>query len=77
MQTLFFPLKTIGDSNNSFIGVIKNLKVFNQILTETQIKAINTNDIVHKNVSRQFPVITLRGSGSLNKRNQNGIKPSS
>jgi hexosaminidase len=40
MKTLFFPLKTIGDRNNSFIGKIKDLKVFNQILPVTRIEAI-------------------------------------
>lgn len=40
MKTLFFPLKTIGDKNNSFIGKIKDLKVFNQMLTPAQISAI-------------------------------------
>jgi len=40
MKTLFFPLKTIGDSKNSFIGKMKDLKVFNQILSDKQIRAI-------------------------------------
>lgn len=40
MKTLFFPLSIIGDSNNSFIGKMKDLKVFNQILSEKQIQAI-------------------------------------
>jgi len=40
MKTLFFPLKIIGDKNNSFTGKIKNLKVFNQMLTPAQIEAI-------------------------------------
>jgi hexosaminidase len=44
MKTLFFPLDTIGDSKNSFIGKMKDLKVFNQILSETQIQAIKEND---------------------------------
>lgn len=44
MKTLFFPLNTIGDSSNSFIGKIKDLKVFNQILSETQIQAIKEED---------------------------------
>jgi len=41
MKTLFFPLKTIGDGKNSFVGKMKNLKVFNRILTSEHIKAIN------------------------------------
>lgn len=40
MKTLFFPLKTIGDKSISFIGKIKDLKVFNQMLTPAQIAAI-------------------------------------
>ncbi|TDE50088.1 beta-N-acetylhexosaminidase [Flavobacterium sp. GT3P67] len=44
MKTLFFPLNTIGDSSNSFIGKIKDLKVFNQILSETQIQAIKEEE---------------------------------
>jgi len=40
MKTLFFPLKTIGDKSNSFIGKIKDLKVYNQMLTPAQIEAI-------------------------------------
>jgi len=40
MKTLFFPLQTIGDSNNSFIGKMKDLKVFNKILSASQILAI-------------------------------------
>ena len=44
MKTLFFPLNKIGDSSNSFIGKMKDLKVFNQILSDTQIKAINEEE---------------------------------
>jgi hexosaminidase len=44
MKTLFFPLNKIGDSSNSFIGKMKDLKVFNQILSETQIQAIKEED---------------------------------
>lgn len=40
MKTLFFPLRTIGDSKNSFVGKMKHLKVFNQILSPQQIKAL-------------------------------------
>jgi hexosaminidase len=44
MKTLFFPLNKIGDSSNSFIGKMKDLKVFNQILSDTQIKAIKEEE---------------------------------
>jgi hexosaminidase len=40
MRTLFFPLRTIGDSKNSFVGKMKNLKVFNQIISPQQIRTI-------------------------------------
>lgn len=40
MKTLFFPLRTIGDRKNSFIGNMKHLKVFNKILSPEQIKAL-------------------------------------
>lgn len=40
MKTLFFPLNTIGDGQNSFLGKMKNLKVFNTILLDAQIEAI-------------------------------------
>jgi hexosaminidase len=40
MKTLFFPLDTIGDGNNSFIGKMKDLKVFNQLLSTEQIQAL-------------------------------------
>ncbi|SNR39233.1 hexosaminidase [Flavobacterium sp. ov086] len=44
MKTLFFPLDKIGDSKNSFIGKMKNLKVFNQILSEAEIQAIKEDE---------------------------------
>ena len=44
MKTLFFPLEQIGDSKNAFIGKIKDLKVFNQILSEVQIQAIKEEE---------------------------------
>jgi hexosaminidase len=44
MKTLFFPLNVIGDSINSFIGKMKDLKVFNQILSEKQIQAIKEEE---------------------------------
>lgn len=44
MKTLFFPLKTIGDGENSFVGKIKELQVFNQILTEIEIQAIKNEE---------------------------------
>ena len=44
MKTLFFPLDQIGDSKNSFIGKMKDLKVFNQILSEVQIQAIKEEE---------------------------------
>lgn len=44
MKTLFFPLDQIGDSKNSFTGKMKDLKVFNQILTDLQIQAIKEED---------------------------------
>ena len=44
MKTLFFPLDQIGDSKNSFTGKMKDLKVFNQILSEVQIQAIKEED---------------------------------
>ena len=44
MKTLFFPLDKIGDSKNSFIGKMKDLKVFNQILSEVQIQAIKEEE---------------------------------
>lgn len=47
MQTLFFPLKKIGDNGNSFVGLLKNLKVFNQVLTATQILAMKKEDDNH------------------------------
>lgn len=44
MKTLFFPLNTIGDGQNSFIGKMKNLKVFNTILSDAQIQAIKEEE---------------------------------
>lgn len=44
MKTLFFPLDKIGGGNNSFIGKIKDLKVFNQILSAIQIQAIKEEE---------------------------------
>ncbi|WP_197056126.1 family 20 glycosylhydrolase [Flavobacterium gilvum] len=44
MKTLFFPLKSIGDGENSFVGKMKDLKVFNHILSETQILGIKEED---------------------------------
>lgn len=44
MKTLFFPLNTIGDSHNSFKGKMKDLKVFNTILSKTQIQAIKEEE---------------------------------
>ncbi|WP_414000324.1 family 20 glycosylhydrolase [Flavobacterium sp. W1B] len=44
MKTLFFPLNTIGNDTNSFVGKIKDLKVFNTILSTTQIEAIKEED---------------------------------
>lgn len=44
MKTLFFPLEQIGDGKNSFIGKMKDLKVFNQIVSETQIQAIKEEE---------------------------------
>ncbi|PRZ25282.1 family 20 glycosylhydrolase [Flavobacterium granuli] len=44
MKTLFFPLNTIGDGSNSFMGKIKNLKVFNTILSDAQIQAIKEEE---------------------------------
>lgn len=38
MRTLVFPLQTIGNKHNAFKGKIKNLKVFNKILTTSQIE---------------------------------------
>lgn len=44
MKTLFFPLDKIGGGKNSFIGKIKDLKVFNEILSSTQIEAIKEEE---------------------------------
>ncbi|NGY37595.1 family 20 glycosylhydrolase [Flavobacterium sp. XN-5] len=44
MKTLFFPLNTIGNETNSFVGKIKDLKVFNTILSKTQIQAIKEEE---------------------------------
>lgn len=44
MKTLFFPLEQIGDGKNSFIGKMKDLKVFSQILSEVQIQAIKEEE---------------------------------
>lgn len=41
MKTLFFPLQTIGDSKNSFVGKMKDLKVFNRILSAEQIRILS------------------------------------
>lgn len=40
IQTLFFPLKYIGDQHNGFKGYLSNLKVFNQILSAEEIKKL-------------------------------------
>jgi hexosaminidase len=40
VQTLFFPLQFIGDKNSGFNGTMKDLKVFNKILTNEQIKSL-------------------------------------
>jgi hexosaminidase len=40
MRTLFFPLRTIGDSQNSFVGKMRKLKVFNKILSPDKIEAL-------------------------------------
>jgi len=37
MKTLFFPLKIMGDSANSFIGKMKDLKVFNVLLKQVEL----------------------------------------
>lgn len=44
MKTLFFPLDKIGDSKNSFVGKMKDLKVFNKILSDVQIQAIKEEE---------------------------------
>lgn len=44
MKTLFFPLNTMGSNTNSFIGKIKDLKVFNTILSQAQIEAIKEEE---------------------------------
>lgn len=41
MKTLFFPLRTIGDKENAFVGKMKDLKVFNHILSDQQIEDLN------------------------------------
>lgn len=40
VQTLVFPLKYIGDPNNSFIGGMASFKVFNQVLTAEEIQKL-------------------------------------
>ncbi|SFH00802.1 family 20 glycosylhydrolase [Pedobacter insulae] len=40
VQTLFFPLKYIGDTQNSFKGAIGSLKVFNKVLTDKLISKL-------------------------------------
>lgn len=40
VQTLFFPLNYIGDALNSFKGAMKDLKVFNVVLSDEQIKKL-------------------------------------
>lgn len=42
VQTLFFPLQYIGSESNSFIGYMDNLKVFNKILSDKEIKAMSS-----------------------------------
>lgn len=44
MKTLFFPLNIIGDGQNSFVGKMKDLKVFNTILSDMQIQAIKEEE---------------------------------
>ena len=38
VQTLFFPLKYIGDAKNGFKGAIANLKVYNKVIDDEVIK---------------------------------------
>jgi len=40
VQTLFFPLKNIGDLENGFKGCLSDLKVFNRILSAEEIKTL-------------------------------------
>ncbi|SMO76659.1 family 20 glycosylhydrolase [Solitalea koreensis] len=40
VQTLFFPLKYIGDKTNAFNGYLDDLRVFNTILSDDEIKAL-------------------------------------
>ncbi len=44
MKTLFFPLATIGNGQNSFVGKMKDLKVFNQILSDMEIQALKEEE---------------------------------
>ncbi len=38
IQTLFYPLKYIGDKDNGFVGYLSDFKVFNRILSAEEIK---------------------------------------
>jgi len=40
VQTLFFPLKYIGDTQNSFKGAVGSLQVFNKVLTNEEINKL-------------------------------------
>ncbi len=40
VQTLFFPIKYIGDKSNGFSGKLSDFKVFNQILSAEEIKKL-------------------------------------
>ena len=40
MQTLFFPLQTIGDTQNAFIGGIDEFEIFNTVLNDDEIKKL-------------------------------------
>jgi len=41
VQTLFFPLQFIGDKENAFKGLLKNIKAYNYILSEGEIAMVN------------------------------------
>ncbi|WP_316839098.1 family 20 glycosylhydrolase [Pedobacter gandavensis] len=43
VETLVFPLQTLGSSKNGYIGAVDDLKVFNKILSDEEINKIYAN----------------------------------
>lgn len=42
VDTFIFPLQTLGDKKNAFEGSIRNLKIYNKVLADDQIKAFHS-----------------------------------